>query len=291
MLLRTRLKELGRWLGLAVVCIGITAQAAGGDDGFRPLTLDYQREVVYKNPPRASTLKDAPFIEVYRKTTKFSFIPRLAEGYIGLRDTRPPVKELTRSLTEYGAPSLSPDRRTVAYFDVEYPRYRLNVYDLETRKTTVAFEIANGQTSYYVWLADNTLFVQFYKRDASASSWRSFAWLQRDGSTIYSATVPIAIALVDASAVAYTTDGHQYFRYNRSAGESRWFRCAVQTEFIEYNPPKAVRVARFDSNQSQPSESVVREIEYVEIEVPCEKGCVGQDGWSLLPKAIGCAVD
>jgi len=244
--------------------------------------VDYQREVNYKKRPEPSTLEDAPFIEIYREITKFSINPRLMEYYIGLRDTRSPGNVLSRSLTDYGAPSLSPDRKILAYFDYTREKdlkYRLNVYDLGTRQTTVVFEVANGQTCCFVYMKDNTLFVQFYK---TLDQWRSFAWVTCDGSKILSATVPIAIALVDASAVAYTKDGHQYFRYDRTSGESRWFRCAVQTEFIEYNPGKDVRVARFDQSKPQPSKlSDRKREEYIEIAIPWKNVCVGKNSWKL----------
>lgn len=274
---------------LILIIIGVSVQSANADNEYRPLTADYQREVIYRNRPKPSTLEGASFIQIYRKITKFSINPRLMEDYIGLRDIRDPAKVLTRSLTDYGAPSLSPDRRTLAYFDyTEDSRYRLNAYDLRTRNTTIVFEIAGGQTCYYVWMKDNTLFVQFFKL---RQNHRSFAWLQRDEDKIYSATAPIAIALVDAAAVAYTNDGHQYFRYDRNSGESLWFRCAVQTEFIEYNPLKPVRVAKFDQSKLQPSKLPERKrSEYIEIKLPWEDVCVGKNGWKLLPKKLGCEV-
>ncbi len=287
MLFQIQPKILGRLLGFLLVGIGSLVQSASGDNEYRPLTVDYQREVIYRNRPKPSTLEGAPFIEIYRKIKKFSILPRFTEYYIGLRDTRAPAKDLTHSLTDYSIPSLSPDGQTLAYFDyTEDSKYRLNAYDLKTRKSAIVFEVADGQTCYYVWMKDNTLFVQFLTLEQKH---RSFAWLQIDGTVIYSATVPIAIALVDVPAVAYTNNGHQYFRYDNISGELPWFGCSAQTEFIEYNPSKPVRVAILDKSKQQPSNSSEHNrVEYTEIKIPWEDVSVGKNGWKLLPKKLGC---
>jgi len=273
--------------------IGFGTRAARGEDDFRPRTVPYQREIAYQRSIQFGTLKDVPFLEVFGRITKLTLNLHAAGGYAGLRDKRPPVRVLTRSLTDYGAPALSPDRRSVAFFDYVQDKtpegrsglfhYRASVYDLKKRKSTVVFDVVDGQTGYHLWLSDSTLFVESRKTTTQSTS---FSWVLRDGTVIHAMTVPIAVAIVDDAAVAYTHDGHRYLRYDRSTGETPWFHCDAQTEFLEYSPPKLVRVARFDAGKpptERPSD--------FEVKVPCEQGCVARAGWSGLPRALGCTVE
>src|SRR5262249_22958694 len=120
-----------------------------------------------------------------------------------------------------------------------------------------------------------------------------FVWLQRDGAIISSMAVPLATPILDASAIAYTRDGHQYFRYDRTAGGRRWVHCSVQTEMIEEHPPKAFRFGRVEATQTAPGPLTIsaRMGRYAELRIPCEAGCVAKNGWAAVPQLLGCDLD
>jgi len=224
-------------------------------------------------------VKGAPLLEVQRRSTSLFALNPHSERL--LVDTRTPSKEVSTTLVDYGEVMLSPDGASVAFLDyagdADHPAYRLGVYDIGDRSVSWPFQVSEGQTEFYQWMDDNSLFVQYYKvGDVAEKNW--FSWVDRSGAEILGKGIPLAAALTDVSEVALSLDGKTYLRRDRS-DERPWFHCDKRVEFKFYGPPGDTLLVQ----------------ETVEgpkgVALPCQKSCIRSAGWDAIPKLLGCTMD